>query len=131
MNGAMSTAVDIVQEWHRALNAGEVDAMVALVDENVVVGGPHGTTSGAAVVREWFGRANVRLIPLTYFARGQVVVVEEEGQWMDAGTGAVTSSQGVATHFVVGDGVITSIRRHDMLDSALAEAKLTAADLFS
>src|SRR5829696_3210837 len=122
----MSMETEIIQEWHRALNQGEIDAMVALVDADVIVVGPRGTTKGAPVVREWFGRANVRLIPLAYFARDQVVVVEEEGQWMDAETGAVTSSQRVATRFVVENGLITTISRHDQLESALAEAGLSS-----
>jgi hypothetical protein len=124
----MSIAREIVEAWHSALNQGDVETMMALVDANVVVGGPRGTTQGAAVVREWFGRANVRLIPLAYFSREQTVVVEEEGEWLDPASRQVSGRQRVATHFVVKDGLITSIIRHDQIEDALSAAGLTTAD---
>lgn len=127
----MSTAKEIVQAWHHALNQGNVEAMMALVHADVVVGGPRGSTQGSSVVREWFGRANVRLLPLAFYSRDQMVVVEEEGEWIDPTSGEVTGRQRVATHFVVVDGLITSIVRHDQLDHALSEALLTVVDRVS
>jgi hypothetical protein len=124
----MSTPREIVEAWHHALNQGDVEAMMALVAADVIVGGPRGTTQGAAVVREWFGRANVRLIPLAYYSREQAVVVQEEGEWIDPASGQVTGRQRVATHFVVADGLITSILRHDQLENALSEAGLATSD---
>ena len=124
----MSTAKEIVGKWHDALNQGDLDTLMALVAEDVDVSGPHGTTHGAAIVREWFGRANVRLIPLAYYTREQRIVVEEEGEWIDPISGVVTGSQRVATYFVVAQGMITHILRHDQLEVALAEANLTLSD---
>ena len=56
----MHTPLHIVRQWHDALNQGEIEKLVSLVHPDVVVGGPRGSTSGAHVMREWFGRANVR-----------------------------------------------------------------------
>ncbi len=124
----MSTSKEIVQKWHDALNRGDVDRMVALVHQDVVVGGPRGKTSGIQVVRQWFGRANVRLVPLTYFGTGQTIVVEEKGEWIDPANGQVTGSQTVATLFTVEGNLITSIVRHDQVEAALSEAGLTLSD---
>ena len=42
-----------VRAWHQALNAGDVDRLVALSSEDVEVGGPRGATRGAQALREW------------------------------------------------------------------------------
>ena len=124
----MFTASEIVRAWHNALNTGDLEKMMSLIHTEVVVGGPRGTASGAALVREWFGRANVRLYPLTYFANGQNVVVEENGEWIDPTTGEITGHQRVSTHFEVKEGLITRIARYDQLETALSEAGLTISN---
>ncbi len=124
----MSSVLDIVSEWHTALNTGEIERLLALVQEDVEVGGPRGTTRGAKVVGEWFGRANVRLQPLRFFNRENVVVVEEQGEWFSPDNGQVTSSQVVATVFVVTDSLISRIMRYDSVEAALKEAGLETSD---
>jgi hypothetical protein len=128
MGKIMSTASELVRQWHEALNQGDLATVMNLVHDDVVVGGPRGTASGAALVREWFGRANVRLYPLIYFANGQTVVVEQNGEWLDPASGEVTGQQRVSTHFVVAEGLITHIARYDQLEDALSEAGLTISD---
>ena len=122
------SALNIVKAWHNALNSGQVDKMVELVRPDVEVGGPRGKTQGAAVVREWFGRANVRLVPLRYFNRAEVVVVEEQGEWIAPDSGQVTGRQAVATVFVVADKRIAAILRYDNLETALREGGLDWPD---
>lgn len=123
-----NSALKIVKAWHDALNSGQVEQMVEMVSQDVEVGGPRGKTQGAGVVREWFGRANVRLLPRRAFHRGNTVVVEEQGEWISPETGQVTGSQVVATVFKVADGRISSILRYDSLETALREGGLEAAD---
>jgi hypothetical protein len=123
-----ASEVNLVQQWHTSLNEGAVDAMVALVDEAVEIVGPRGITQGADVVREWFGRANVRLIPLQYFHRGDTIVVEECGEWLSLETGEITGSQVVTTVFVVHNNLITRIARYDTLQTALTEGGLSETD---
>jgi hypothetical protein len=120
-------ALKVVQNWHTALNQGKVDEMVALVQPDVEVGGPRGSTKGADIVREWFGRANVRLNPLQFFSTEYIVVVEELGEWL-AENGEVLSIQVVATHFTVADGLISRIMRYDNLQTALEHAGLKETD---
>jgi hypothetical protein len=126
--GVMTSELNIVHEWHTALNNGDADQLVALVHRDVEVGGPRGTTSGRQVVREWFGRANVHLDPRRFFNRKNTVVVEELGEWLSPDTGLVINSQIVATLFVVNDGLISSIMRYADLETALKEASLGESD---
>ncbi|MBN9386861.1 MAG: nuclear transport factor 2 family protein [Chloroflexi bacterium] len=118
------SALKIVADWHTALNEGQVERLVEKVRPDVEVGGPRGKTQGSEVVREWFGRANVRLWPLRYFVREAAVVVEEKGEWVEPATGKVTGSQTVASFFTVREGLIASILRFDSLETALKEARL-------
>jgi hypothetical protein len=119
----------IVKQWHDALNNDEVDEMVTLVHPHVEIGGPRGSTRGAQVVREWFGRANVRLLPRRWFVQGNQVVVEELGEWLSPESGEIVGSQIVATAFQIdGEGKITRIVRHDALLGALEDVCLMLDD---
>jgi ketosteroid isomerase-like protein len=118
------SALKIVADWHTALNEGQVERLVEMVRPDVEVGGPRGKTKGAGVVREWFGRANIRLWPLRYFARQDTVIVEERGEWIAPDSGQVTGSQSVATVFTVRDGLIAGILRYDNIETALKEGGL-------
>lgn len=123
------SALAVVKKWHNALNNAQVDAMVALVHPQVEIGGPRGTTRGAQVVREWFGRANVRLLPQRWFQQGNQVVVEELGEWLAPDRGEVTGIRLVATVFRVDEhALITRIVRHDGLAAALEDVCLLLED---
>jgi hypothetical protein len=121
-------ALAVVRRWHHALNAGVVEQMVALVHPYVEIGGPRGSVRGAEVVAEWFGRANVRLLPQRWFRVHNQIVVEELAEWLSP-QGEVISSQVVATAFDVdAGGLITRIVRHDALAAALEDRCLSLED---
>jgi hypothetical protein len=118
----MASCLEIVDEWHTALNSGDADRLAALVDDDVEVGGPRGTAKGAQVVLEWFGRANVRFKPLRSFSHDNTVVVEQNGEWLSDDRQQIASAQVVSTVFVLTNGLISRIIRYDDLDSALEAA---------
>ncbi len=124
----MSQHVAIVRAWHEALNAGDVERLVGLSSDDVEVGGPRGLGRGADLLREWFGRAGLRLAPRRFFHRDQTVVVEQDAEWQASGAGESTGAQVVASVFVVRDGQIASVIRHADLASALEATGMTEAD---
>lgn len=126
----MTTPVlSIIQQWHAALNAAEPDQLVTLLHPEVEIGGPRGVTRGAEVVREWFDRANVRMLPQRWFARANRVVVEQMGEWLSEDRSEVVGSQMVASAFSLNDrGQITRIVRHDTLEAALKDVALSQED---
>jgi hypothetical protein len=78
---------------------------------------------------EWFGRANVRLLPQRWFDGGNQIVVQELGEWHQPGSDQTASSQLVASVFRVNDeGLVTRIWRHDELAAALEEVCLDFED---
>ena len=124
----VATPVRLVAEWHQALNGGDVERLVALTDPDVELVGPRGTTRGAALLREWVGRANLRLVPGQLFHWGNTVVVEEAAEWREGETGAPIGTATVATVFVVRGNRIVTVARHDNLATALGAAGLDASD---
>ena len=118
-----------VQAWHTALNTNQVDTFVALTHPQVEIGGPRGTARGSQTLREWFGRANLRLLPQRWYGNDNQIVVEQLGEGRTPETGEVIGRQRVATLFQVGDdGLITRIVRHDALAAALEDACLSLED---
>jgi ketosteroid isomerase-like protein len=111
--------VAVVRSWHSALNAGDTDGLVALSSDDVEVGGPRGSSQGAAVLREWFARAGICLEPKKFYQRGETVVVEETAEWREPGTDDLIGQQTVATLFVVRGGLVTRVVRYPDLATAL------------
>ncbi len=125
----MSTAeVATVQAWHQALNAGDVERLTALSTDDVEVGGPRGSGRGAGLLRDWFGRAGIRLEPRRLFQRGETVIVEQEAEWRNRETDAATGRERPASIFIVRGGRVASVIRHPDLAAAFAAAGLTEAD---
>jgi hypothetical protein len=122
------SALRVVAAWHAALNAGEVDRLLTLSDPDIEIGGPRGTARGAEVLREWIGRANVRLDPGRVFHRAEAVVVEQAAEWRDAGTGSLTGRATVASVFVVHNMRVAQVTRYPELALALAATGLESQD---
>jgi ketosteroid isomerase-like protein len=120
--------VETVLAWHAALNAGDVDRLVAMSTDDVEVGGPRGAGHGADLLREWFGRANVQLIPGRVFARSELVVVEEAGRWRRDEDGSPGEPQAVASVFRVERGRVASVLRYPDVPAALAATGLSEPD---
>ena len=68
-----SNSVTLVQAWQDAANTQNVDRLIALSDPNIEIVGPRGSGYGHQLLREWLGRAGLRLEMLRVFARGDAV----------------------------------------------------------
>jgi limonene-1,2-epoxide hydrolase len=119
--------VAIVTAWHAALNAHDVERLLALSSAEVEVGGPRGTARGASVLSEWVDRANVHLKPLRIFQRGPILVVPEDAEWR-ADDGSPTGAQQVGAVFEVRLDRVARVVRYPDLASALAAAGLSLSD---
>ena len=115
--------VRVVEDRHQALNASDVDLLVALSHPDVAVGGPRGTGQGTQLLREWVARAGIHVEPQRAFHRAETVVVEGNGEWRD-GSGEVTGSGTVGSVFVVQGGRVSRVIRYPDLTSALVAAGL-------
>ena len=125
----MSTPeVEAVLTWHEALNAGDAERVASISHPEFEIGGPRGTARGRQILRDWVGRANIRLEPLRSFQRGRTVVVDEAAAWRDARTGETIGEATVATVFTLDGGSVSGIFRHDGLEEALRDAGLDGSD---
>ncbi len=122
MTGQTADEIRTIVHWHEALNDGDPDLLVALSQQDVEMGGPRGVVSGAEVLRDWVARANIRLYPQRFFYNRETVVVEEAAEWRSPETGEVIGDSTVGSVFVVRDGRVASVERHENLASALDAA---------
>ena len=123
-----ANSVTMVQAWLDAVNTQNIDGLIALSDPNIEIIGPRGSGYGHQLLRDWLGRAGLRLETLRVFARGDAVVVEQHGVWRSVETGDVTGERDIASRFRVDGERIVQFARYDSLSEALAEAGLTFAD---
>jgi hypothetical protein len=122
-------SVRIVHEWLAAVNAGDVEGVLARTAPDVTIVGPRGVARGHEVLGAWLGHAGATFDTRQAYAAGDVVVVAQHGVWRDPETGAVRGEADVATRFVVADGRVAELQRYDEgLPVALRAAGLTEAD---
>lgn len=129
----MSTARQIVDDWHSYLNTRDLDALTVLLATDVEMSGPRGSARGNDLVREWVERSGIRLDPRRTYQRGDAVVVEQAAHWPDPDDEQVreslTEPRTVFTAFQVEQGRISRILRFDALAPALEVSGLTEQDL--
>jgi len=120
-----TSEIATVLAWHDALNASDLDTLVALSSDDIEVGDAHGAAQGHAALRDWAAtRPRNAEVGRIYVHDGVVVVEQKIGSADDRG--AYTT---VASAFRVVHDHVTSVFHHDDLASALAATELTDADL--
>ena len=120
----MSTSeIATVLAWHDALNASDVETLVALSSDDIEMGDAHGAAQGHEALRTWATSREGTAEPGRMYVHDGVVVVEQK---VTAPDGAVTDA---AAAFRVVHDHVTSVFRHGDLASALAATELTEADL--
>src|SRR5215208_4848048 len=117
----------VVRAWHEAVNRGDADALVALCDQDIEVGGPRGSSRGRALLCDWVGRAGIQLEPRRWFASPTELVVEQIATWRGP-DGAVTAPDTIASSFTVDHGLVGRTVRYGSLSEALAATGLTLDD---
>ncbi|OJZ74002.1 hypothetical protein BRW65_10610 [Mycobacterium paraffinicum] len=122
-----TSEIATVLAWHDALNAADLETLVALSSDDIEIGDAHGAAQGHEALRRWAAaRRDTAEIGRMYVHDG-VVVVEQKVSAQDD-PGAVTTA---ASAFRVVHDHVTSVFRHGDLASALAATELTESDLVS
>ncbi|HTX94022.1 MAG TPA: nuclear transport factor 2 family protein [Mycobacterium sp.] len=120
-----TSEIATVLAWHDALNAADLDTLVALSSDDIEIGDAHGAAQGHEALRSWAASRNVTAELGRMYVHDGVVVVEEKISTPDS-PGAVTTA---ASAFRVVHDRVTSVFRHDDLASALAATDLTESDV--
>ena len=120
----MSTSeIATVLAWHDALNASDLETLVALSSDDIEFGDAHGAGQGHEALRKWAFSRKGMAEPGRMYVHDGVVVVEQKVSTPDGGV------ENAAAAFRVVRDHITSVFRHEDLASALAATELTEADL--
>lgn len=124
---SVATNIDIIQDWHEAVNNADTDRLAALVTSGVEIAGPRGTTQGIDALVDWIDRARIQMVPLVWYQRGDTLVVCQHAAWPTE-SGEMGEAQKVVTVFHLRDGLICSIARYSNAPEALSVAGLSEAD---
>ena len=111
-----------VLAWHDALNASDLETLLALSSDDIDIGDAHGAAQGHEALRSWAASQEGTAEPGRMYVHDGVVVVEQKVTSPD---GAVKNA---ASAFRVVHDHVTAVFRHDDLASALAATELTEAD---
>jgi ketosteroid isomerase-like protein len=117
-----TSEIATVLAWHDALNASDIDTLMALSSDDIEVGDAHGAAQGQAALRDWAAGHPPQAEVGRIYVHGGVVVVEQK-------IGGAGADANVASAFRVVHDHVTSVFRHDDLAAALAATDLTNADL--
>jgi hypothetical protein len=118
-----TSEIATVLAWHDALNASDLETLVALSSDDIDIGDARGAAQGHEALRRWAFSREGTAEPGRMYVHDGVVVVEQKVTTAD---GAVTNA---AAAFRVVHDHVTSVFRHDDLASALAATELTEGDL--
>jgi ketosteroid isomerase-like protein len=119
-----TSEIATVLAWHDALNASDIETLVALSSDDIEVGDAHGAAQGHAALRKWAAATHPTAELGRMYVHDGVVVVEQKISRPDNPGANVTA----ASAFRVVHDRVTSVFRHDDLTAALAATDLTEAD---
>jgi hypothetical protein len=122
-----TSEIATVLAWHDALNASDLETLVALSSDDIDIGDAHGAAQGHEALRRWASSIKSTAVLGRMYVHDGVVVVEQKVSSTD-NPDAVTDA---AAAFRVVHDHVTSVFRHQDLASALAATELTEADLVS
>ena len=118
-----TSEIATVLAWHDALNASDLETLVALSSDDIDIGDAHGAAQGHEALRRWAASREGIAEPGRMYVHDGVVVVEQKVSTPDGGvTNAASAFRVVYDH-------VTSVFRHENLASALAATELTEADI--
>lgn len=120
-----TSEIATVLAWHDALNASDLDTLVALSSDDIDIGDAHGASQGHQALRRWAASLSTSAELGRMFVHDGVVVVEQTISSRDD-PAAVTTA---ASAFRVVRDHVTAVFRHEDLAAALAATELTEADL--
>lgn len=117
METTPASAPEVLAAWHEAVNAGDVEAAVALCAGDVAVAGPRGVGHGHDLMRGWLRRSGIRLTPqqpLVEDVPGRFVV-HELAHWTteDAPDQAPKEPTETWCLFTVAEGKVSSVARYE------------------
>lgn len=111
-----SVLEEAINEWHAAVNSGDLRRSAEAVGDPIVVLGPKGAGPiSSDQFADWVERSGIRLVPRSWHPiSDRLMVVEEDATWPENQT-----PTRVATVFRVTDGRATAALRLPDLRSAL------------
>ncbi len=121
--------LDVVEDFHAAVNEADARGLEALAADDIVLAGPHNEGKGRALLKPWLVQNGLSWRPLRWFYGGDgTVVVEQLARWYPRDRRIDPSDvdeERLASAFFVSDGQVIRCERFVDLSSALSATGLT------
>src|SRR3984893_16442554 len=114
-----TSSIATVLAWHDALNAADLETLLALSSDDIDIGDAHGAAQGHEALRRWAASRNATAEIGRIYVRDGVVVVEQKLSTPD-NPGAVTNS--ASAFRVVRDHVHSFFQHHDLASAVAGDA---------
>ncbi|PYZ96666.1 hypothetical protein CR205_13280 [Alteribacter lacisalsi] len=113
MNQITSETIKTADTWVEFSNQKNLERLSAVTAEKLALEGPKGTgVINHQELGEWMKRANLKLTTIKRYARGQFIVLEQTGTWLNDDD-SVKGTGIVFTVFKIADGKVTFLARYD------------------
>ena len=120
--------IDTADRWIEYCNDQDLEGLAGITAEELEVHGPKGTaTIDKTGLKEWMGRANLKLETFEHYARDNKVVMGQHGTWLDT-NGAVKGEQDVYTVLVFDREKVGALGRFDDKEQAFDVTGLEEGD---
>jgi hypothetical protein len=121
--------LNLVRAFVDAINAGDIDHLVAMADPQIELLGPRGSAYGHQWLRDWMERANMTVVTKALYARRDEFVLAQHGTWHTP-QGEPTSEAETFMRLRMGRDPdrITLLARYTTLADALGAASMTEED---
>ncbi|UOQ45496.1 hypothetical protein MUN89_06005 [Halobacillus salinarum] len=122
------STVEIAEEWVEKSNQQDIPGVIELSHSDMEILGPKGSIRGSHHLADWFKRANLHLYTIQRFAKGQHIVLEQQGTWYED-SGQIKGESIVFTYMKVSDEKVAFLARYDNRSDALQAGGLSEENL--
>lgn len=120
----MPTPQELATEFLTRFNNRDLDAVLALVTEDMRYNGRYGDGEGVHLLREWIERATTRMQPQRWYGADDIAVVEVDITWFKRDSDDVTDAATWAIAFATEGDKISSISRYADVGEAVTKMGL-------
>lgn len=121
----MKSPESTIQQWIKALNSGDIDALLAISKPDIAIAGPRGTSHGIEILRAWYMNTHLTLDVEQQLVHNDQVISVGIAHWHDTDGSELGTASTAFLMRVTTNGLVAELSRHDEgLSAALAESNV-------
>ncbi|WP_227994993.1 hypothetical protein [Oceanobacillus sp. CFH 90083] len=126
--GTLASTIKTAGLWIEKSNIKDVPSLLELTHPNIEINGPKGSIIGSHHLADWLERANLKLVTINRFAKGNNIILEQHGTWYEM-NGEIKSQATVYTYMKITEGKVALMARFDNKEAAFHMSGLSEDNL--